>query len=76
MGAMANRAGLTRLLWPEFIFGAVWVLLIALTHTVFTDDDMWQHSAIDALQWMVFAGYVAAAATAHRRLHGAVESAE
>ncbi|MBV8160462.1 MAG: hypothetical protein JO265_06025 [Acidimicrobiia bacterium] len=60
-----------RLLWPELIFGAVWIQLFVLTHTVFTDDDVWQHTAIDGLQWVVFAGYVLAAATAHRRLYGA-----
>ena len=64
-----------RLLWPEFVFGAVWLVLFALTHTLFTDDDVWQHTAIDGLQWVVFAGYVAAVTTAHRRLR-AVDAAD
>ncbi|MBV8304397.1 MAG: hypothetical protein JOZ04_09330 [Acidimicrobiia bacterium] len=61
-------------LWPEVVFGAVWVVLLALTHTIFTDDDMWQHTAIDGLQWVVFAAYVLAAITAHRQLHTAADA--
>jgi hypothetical protein len=57
-----------RLLWPEIVFGLLWLLLLVLAHTLFTDDDMWQHRAVDILQWAVFAGYVAGATTAHRRL--------
>ena len=57
----------TRLLWPELVFGSCWLVLIVLGHTFFTDDEMWQHAALDALQWVVFAGYVAAGAAAHLR---------
>jgi hypothetical protein len=55
------------LLWPEIVFGTLWVALLALTHTLFTDDDMWQHRLIDGLQWVVFAGYVIAAFGGQRR---------
>lgn len=65
-----------RLLWPELVFGALWVALLALTHTFFTDDDSWPHSAVDALQWLVFGGYVLAAATAQGRLSAPLDRAE
>jgi hypothetical protein len=59
-----------RLFWPELVFGAGWLLLLVLGHTVYTDDEMWQHAAIDAMQWVVFVGYVLAAAASHLKPTG------
>ena len=56
-----------RLLWPEVVFGALWLVLVCLGRIAFTDDEMWQHRAIDALQWAALVGYVTAAAVAHLR---------
>jgi len=56
-----------RLLWPEMVFGGMWIALLCLGHTVFTDDEMWQHAAIDALEWCAFFGYVIAVAIAYVR---------
>ena len=56
-----------RLLWPEMVFGGMWIALLCLGHTVFTDDEMWQHAAIDALEWGAFFGYVIAVFATVRR---------
>lgn len=70
---MAALSRWLRLVWPEVVVGVVWLSLLVLTHTLFTDDDMWQHRAIDASYWAVFAGYVVAAMTATRRLGASPE---
>jgi hypothetical protein len=61
---------MVRILWPEIVFGLCWVALLALSHTLFTDDDTWQHTMLDGFQWVVFCGYVAAGAAAHLRQSG------
>jgi hypothetical protein len=65
-----------RTLWPELVFGALWVVLLTLMHTVVTDDDVWPHTLLDALQWVVFAGYVIAVFGGGRRRRPALHAAD
>jgi hypothetical protein len=58
---------LMRIVWPELLFGLVWLVLIVLGRTLYTDDEMWQHAVIDGLQWLVFLGYASSAVAVHRR---------
>jgi hypothetical protein len=72
-GGLAGRLSgmrMVRILWPEIVFGLCWVAIAVLGHTLFTDDDTWQHAMLDGLQWVVFCGYAAAGAAAHLRQSG------